>query len=120
MAGIVSGKRGEIAIFRSAVDDIGSPPLGVERPDHVSRISTVYRRDDAVRQFVLRQANGKCEYCGALAFELPNGNGYLEAHPHYQRCKTGPDEVGNVINLCAHYHREARYGRDAENLEAFL
>jgi len=63
-----------------SIDDIGSPPLGVERPDHVSRISTVYRRDDAVRQFVLRQANGKCEYCGALAFELPNGNGYLEAY----------------------------------------
>jgi len=61
-AGILSGKRGEIATFRSAIDDIGSPPPCVERPEDVGRISTGYRRDDAVRQFVLRQANGKCEY----------------------------------------------------------
>ena len=56
---------------------------------------------------------------GALGFELPNGNRYLEAH-HINIAKQGPDKVGNVIALCAHYPREARYGRDAENLEAFF
>jgi hypothetical protein len=62
VAGILSGKRGEIATFRRAIDDIGSPPPCGERPDDVGRTSTGYRRDDAVRQFVLGQANGKCEY----------------------------------------------------------
>jgi 5-methylcytosine-specific restriction protein A len=57
---------------------------------------------------------------GALGFELPNGSGYLEAHHIINIAKQGPDKVGNVIALCAHYPREARYGRGAEHLEAFF
>lgn len=118
VAGVLSGLNGVITAFPSAVDDLGAPPPGVERPDRVHGVSSGYRRDDAVRQFVLRRARGKCEYCETPGFELPDGSGYLEAHHIIALAKDGRDKVNNVIALCAHHHREAHYGRDAEKLEA--
>ncbi|WP_083400893.1 HNH endonuclease [Nitrosospira briensis] len=118
VAGVIDGRTGEIAPFRSAIDDSAAPPPGNERPDRVSGVGSGYRRDDRVRQFVLRRAKGRCEYCGILGFELPDGTNYLEAHHVIALAKEGPDKIGNVIALCAHHHREAHYGRDADKLEA--
>jgi 5-methylcytosine-specific restriction enzyme A len=115
---VLSGSSAAIAPFPSALDDLDASPLGVDRPDRVNGNRSGYRRDDAVRQHVLKRASGRCEHCGAQGFELPGGSYYVEAHHVISLADQGPDRVNNVIALCAHHHREAHYGRGAESLEA--
>lgn len=115
---VIANTRGALAAFPGAIDDLDAPPLGVDHPDRVTSTTTSYRRDEAVRQHVLRRAAGHCEHCGTPGFELPDGRRYLEAHHIIAIANDGPDRVDNVIALCAHHHREAHYGRDAEMLEA--
>lgn len=117
---VQNGLGAAIIPFPSALDDLGAPPPGAERPDRVTGSRNGYRRDDAVRQYVLKRAAGRCEYCGAQGFELPGGGFYVEAHHVISLADQGPDRVHNVIALCAHHHREAHYGRGAEELEAGL
>lgn len=115
---VLSGSSGALSPFPSALDDLDASPPGVDRPDRVTGSRSGYRRDDAVRQHVLKRAAGRCEHCGAQGFELPDGSYYLEAHHVISLADQGPDRVDNVIALCAHHHREAHYGCDAEKLEA--
>jgi 5-methylcytosine-specific restriction protein A len=115
---VITDSRGALMPFPSAMDDLDAPPIGVDHPDRVTKTQTSYRRDEAVRFHVLRRAAGHCEHCGAPGFELPDGRRYLEAHHIIAMSNDGPDRVDNVIALCAHHHREAHYGRDAEKLEA--
>lgn len=115
---VIADSRGALRPFPSAMDDLDAPPIGVDHPDRVTKTQTSYRRDEAVRKHVLSRAAGHCEYCGAPGFELPDGRRYLEAHHITAMSNDGPDRVDNVIALCAHHHREAHYGRDAEKLEA--
>jgi len=102
--------------FYPAADDLHMPQ-GVAQPDRFTTLRTSYRRDDSVRQFVLSRAKGRCEHCGELGFELPDGRHYLEAHHIISMSNDGPDRIDNVIALCAHHHREAHYGKDSEQLE---
>ena len=118
-ADVAAGDPGEIAPFESAIDDLGPAPRGNAKPDKATTVEgTGYRRDRAVREFVLRRSQGRCEYCGAFGFEMPDGSRYLEAHHVISLATEGPDTVKNVIALCAGHHREAHYGKDAENLES--
>ncbi|MBV2182028.1 MAG: HNH endonuclease, partial [Castellaniella sp.] len=129
--GLVAYVSGEVAVdaiinnsvsiidpFPSAIDDIGLAPPGTAHPNRVAIATTGYRRDDAVRKHVLERAQGHCMHCGTPGFELPDGTRYLEAHHIIALANDGPDTVDNVIALCAHHHREAHYGRNAEALEA--
>lgn len=118
VSNILGGTSGPLARFPSAMDDLDAWPSGVDQPDRVIGSRYGYRRDDAVRQYVLKRAAGRCEYCGEQGFELPDGSRYLEAHHVISLADKGPDRIDNVIGLCAHHHREAHYGRDAERLEA--
>lgn len=113
---------GAVAPFESAIDDLGPIPSGKANPDKAATAAgTGYRRDQAVRDFVLRRSRGNCEYCGAPGFEMSDGSRYLEAHHVIFLAAEGPDTVENVIALCAGHHREAHYGKQAELLErAFL
>lgn len=118
---IISDSPAKIVPFASAVDDLDQAPIGVIKPIRVTINSSGYRRDDTVRQFVLKRAVGCCEYCGALGFTMPGQFRYLETHHVVALGKDGPDTVHNVIALCPHHHREAHYGIDADKLEfAFL
>lgn len=114
---VLRGSSAVIAPFPSALDDLDVSPLGVDRPDRVNGSRSGYRRNDAVRQHVLKRAAGHCEHCGAQGFELPGGSYYVEAHHVISLADQGPDMIHNVIALCAH-HREAHYGSGAESLEA--
>jgi 5-methylcytosine-specific restriction protein A len=76
-----------------------------------------YQRDEEVRQFVIKQAKGACEYCRELGFLLSDGRYYLEAHHIIALAKQGPDTVDNVIALCPSDHREAHYGKRAIVME---
>ncbi|WP_172642456.1 HNH endonuclease signature motif containing protein [Azoarcus sp. KH32C] len=99
-----------------AVDDVGAPG-GNPAPDRVIGRTNGFRRDGTVRDYVIRRAQGKCEYCGVTAFRKASGEPYLEAHHIIGLAQTGPDMPHNVIALCANHHREAHYGDNADELE---
>ena len=107
-----------VGLQNSAIDDIPSAPIGSEVPCRTPTAGARYQRDERVRQFVIDQANGKCEYCGKLGFLLADGHRYLEAHHIIALAKQGPDKVENVIALCPSDHREAHYGANRDSLEA--
>jgi 5-methylcytosine-specific restriction protein A len=117
-ASVVTGALLTVRPFASAINDLDQTPAGVTVPVRTSGTSSGYRRDDAVRKYVLRRAAGHCEHCHAPGFELPDGTLYLEAHHVIALGKLGPDTVDNVIALCPHHHRQAHYGREANALEA--
>lgn len=100
-----------------AIDDLDDRPPGVHHPPRVQTSGTAFRRDPAIRDYVLRRADGRCEHCGSQGFLLLNGKHYLEAHHIISLGKEGPDSVDNVIALCPGHHREAHYGVERENLE---
>jgi hypothetical protein len=108
----------QIDHLNSAVDDIPFAPIGSVVPIRTPTTGSRYQRDDKVRQFIIEQAKGVCEYCGKLDFLLLDGNHYLEAHHIIALAKQGPDTVDNVIALCPSDHREAHYGARAGKLEA--
>jgi 5-methylcytosine-specific restriction protein A len=119
---VAAGRHGLVTPFESAIDDIGAPPTGQVSPKkgELAR-GTGYRRDQAVRDFVIKRSRGHCEYCGALGFKMTDGSHYVEAHHVIALSVAGPDTVENVIALCPSHHREAHYGEQAESLEhAFL
>lgn len=102
----------------SARDDLPEgPPPGCADPKQTTRTVTAYPRIPAVRDYVLKQAKGRCEYCGDLGFPKPNGEPYLEAHHLLALSEDGPDTPENVVALCANHHREAHYGHDRAKLE---
>lgn len=121
-ADIAAGSCGLVTPFESAVDDLGCPLQGKSSPDRgIIKSGHWYRRDKAVRDYVISRSCGRCEYCGVLGFAMVDGSHYVEAHHIIALSSQGADAVENVIALCAEHHREAHYGQQAESLEeAFL
>jgi 5-methylcytosine-specific restriction enzyme A len=82
---------------------------------------TVYHRAEAVRVYVLRRADGRCEGCGASApFQTPDGRPYLEPHHTRRLSDGGPDHPVWVIAVCPTCHRRAHYAADAMAYNAHL
>jgi len=77
----------------------------------------VFERSPQVRSHVLARAKGECEWCGAKGFETRAGSVYLETHHIQPLSEKGSDTVSNVIALCPNHHREAHFGKDAENFK---
>jgi len=75
----------------------------------------LYRvRSRAIRLYVLRRADGKCEGCGAAApFTTKEGLPYLEPHHIRRLTDGGPDDPRWVAGICPNCHRRAHYARDA-------
>ncbi len=107
----------EVDSQKSAIRDCDSALLGTTAPDRATSVGWRYQRDDRVRQFVMEQAKGICEYCGELGFLLPDGGHYLEAHHVIALSDQGSDTIDNVIALCPSDHREAHYGAKAVAME---
>jgi hypothetical protein len=107
----------EVSLQNSAIDDIPFAPIGSKAPSRIQTSGSRYQRDEKVRQFVIEQAKGTCEYCREMGFLLQDGNRYLEAHHIIALAKQGPDTVDNVIALCPSDHREAHYGAERVKLE---
>lgn len=114
---VLAGRVGPTQAAQSALDDLGAPPPGSDAPVRVVGQGQGYRRDDAVRRYVVRRANGVCEYCKQPDFLMEGDVSYLEAHHIIRLSMQGPDRVDNVIALCSRHHREAHYGKNAEALE---
>jgi 5-methylcytosine-specific restriction enzyme A len=82
---------------------------------------TLYRRSDAVKDYVLLRAEGLCESCREPApFKRRDGTPYLEPH-HTTRVSDGgldhPMFVGAVCPTC---HREIHHGVDGVERNAEL
>ncbi len=84
-----------------------------EVPGRAPRLTSVFERSAAVRDYVVARAQGVCEGCNSPApFLRPNGVPYLEPH-HIQRLTDGgPDHPKLVIALCPNCHRRVHYGAD--------
>jgi predicted restriction endonuclease len=97
----------------NAVDDIGT-----DKPDRALSQVWLYTRDQAVRNAVLKRANGICEYCGKTGFLKSDGKPYLESHHVIALADDGEDRTTNVIALCPNDHREAHFGAKREEIES--
>jgi 5-methylcytosine-specific restriction protein A len=83
--------------------------------------SGYFARSEAVRQYVLRRAAGKCEGCGALApFITVAGMPYLEPHHIRRLTDQGPDDPRHMAALCPNCHREIHYGKEGDKFNGRL
>lgn len=82
--------------------------------------SEVFVRNPRIRNRVLKRANGKCELCGSKGFFMNDGSVFLETHHIIPLSENGKDIVENVAALCPNHHREAHYGKKAEDIKSIL
>jgi hypothetical protein len=71
-----------------------------------------YQRSASVREQVLNRSSGFCEYCLQPGFMTVSGLAYLETHHIVPLADNGPDEISNVVALCANCHRKAHHAAD--------
>ena len=77
----------------------------------------IYQRSEAVREYVLARANGKCECCGSAApFKREDGSAYLEPHHIRRLSDGGPDHPRWVAATCPNCHREIHFGAGGNEL----
>ncbi|PJJ59850.1 HNH endonuclease [Hymenobacter chitinivorans] len=75
----------------------------------------VFVRSKAIKDYVLKRANGVCEGCGNKApFITKKQEPYLEPHHTTRIADGGPDHPEHVIALCPSCHRRAHYAIDAQ------
>lgn len=91
------------------------PPPGLAAPRRVLQAGSFgYERSPAVKAWVLSQAKGKCESCGAAApFVTANGEPFLEVHHVTPLAVAGPDTVDNAVAICPNCHRALHHAADA-------
>jgi 5-methylcytosine-specific restriction protein A len=83
--------------------------------------ATAHTRSAAVRVYVLRRSEGKCEGCRSPApFFKPGGEPYLEAHHIRRLADKGPDHPNGVIALCPNCHRRVHHGADGAEYNSSL
>lgn len=89
-------------------------------PTKVSYEATAFVRDPEVRRLVLKRARGICELCGVRGFEMVSGALYLETHHVVPLSEDGPDNLWNVVAICANDHRRAHYSADRDAIRESL
>ena len=105
------------------IDELRKAALMTARPAATQRErKTIERlRSRAIRLYVLRRANGRCEGCSAPApFRARDGLAYLEPHHTTRLSDEGPDHPAHVIGLCPNCHRRAHYSEDKTKFNAAL
>jgi 5-methylcytosine-specific restriction protein A len=76
----------------------------------------IYIRANAIKEYVLKRADGICEYCSKAAPFVTKLGPYLECHHILRLSDGGPDHPMNVIGICPNCHREAHYALDKEEI----
>ncbi|MDD1792760.1 HNH endonuclease [Enterovibrio sp. ZSDZ42] len=100
---------------------IGEKPKGVKKPKATEAKTSVYERSREVKGWVLAQAKGLCECCGAEApFIKENGEPYLEVHHVVRLSEGGSDTVENTVALCPNCHRELHFGDSKQDRSKWL
>jgi 5-methylcytosine-specific restriction protein A len=105
----------------SSTDFLSSPPPGNKDPKSATSTTTTYERDLKVRDWVLKNAKGKCEGCGQNApFLLTDGAPCLEVHHVRRLADNGSDRTTNAVALCPNCHRRCHLSADGEMFTASL
>lgn len=106
----------------SESDDPESISYGGSRnPESLKVEVTQYRRDTAIKVWVLRNAKGRCECCNKTApFRNADGTPYLEVHHVRRLADSGSDTLSNTVALCPNCHREVHHGANKESLVIHL
>jgi hypothetical protein len=79
--------------------------VGTRRRSVITRMRAI-----AIKNYVLRRAAGKCEFCEAAApFRTVDGEPYLESHHITRLADEGPDHPAHVIGVCPNCHRRAHF-----------
>ena len=89
-------------------------------PQRHDTSGTAFNRSAAVRDAVLKRANGICEYCGEPGFKTDSGAIFLETHHVVALADDGPDHEWNVVGVCPNDHRRAHFGDDAAEIQKVL
>ena len=85
------------------------------------RKAMIQQRSRAIKLYVLKRANGKCEGCGTPApFRTPKRKLYLEPHHIRRLSDGGPDHPRWVVAVCPNCHRRAHYSEDARTYNEHL
>ena len=117
---------GLLRLARGVSSPEQSAPTSIEplQPEFVDQFSmprvpgrhdtsgSAVNRSAAVRDAVLRRANGVCEYCGLPGFKTASGAIFLETHHVIALADNGPDQEWNVVGVCPTDHRRAHLGDD--------
>ncbi|GAB2730664.1 HNH endonuclease [Comamonas sediminis] len=111
----------EIEVREKVDDKRQEIPIGNRNPGTTRTEVTQFIRDPAVKAWVLKQAAGICECCGAYApFENTDGQPFLEVHHVRKLAAGGSDTVSNAVALCPNCHRAMHYGIKAKELVDLL
>ena len=88
-------------------------PEGAIQPRASISSVTTFARDPAVKAWVLRRANGKCECCLEDApFVTVEGYPFLEVHHLKTLADGGSDRISNAVALCPNCHRRFHHSGD--------
>ena len=91
------------------------PPQGNRQPSKNPTTAQQFVRDPEVKAWVLQQAAGRCESCGANApFVSLDNQPFLEVHHVKGLADGGSDTVYNAVALCPNCHREMHHGIERE------
>jgi 5-methylcytosine-specific restriction protein A len=96
---------------------------GSDMPECEVRVaSRIYiARSQAVKNYALARAKGRCERCGRPApFSTAAGTPFLEVHHILRLADAGPDRIDAVAAVCPNCHREAHHGMNSRELNAEL
>ena len=89
---------------------LAPPPRNLE-PKKATR--NVRHRSEAVKVYVQRRAQGRCEGCHKPApFLTKTGRPYLEPHHTQRLSDSGPDNPRWVVAVCPNCHRRAHHAAD--------
>jgi predicted HNH restriction endonuclease len=107
----------EVEVRNALAQHSASPPEGSKAPPTQTGETTQFKRDPAVKAWVLSQANGICECCAQPApFKAGDGRGFLELHHVRMLSAGGSDTVCNAVAICPNCHRALHYSIDAKKL----
>jgi 5-methylcytosine-specific restriction protein A len=104
--------------LKEAAYAAAAAPQGVAKG---SASRNIYVRSRAVRDYVLKRANGICERCKLPApFARKDGTPYLEPHHTRRVSDGGPDHPRWVGAICPSCHRHIHYGQSGATLNEEL
>ena len=109
----------------SSLEELREKALKAAKPSQSKRwqdAKQLYQqRSQAVRDYVLARASGKCELTGQPApFLTKSGKPYLEVHHTRRLSDGGPDDPRYVAAICPTAHREIHFGKSGDELNKRL
>ena len=76
------------------------------RKTYRRNVSEQYNRNEYVKEYARRRANGDCDLCEESAPFESNKVPFLEIHHVEWLARGGPDTINNVVALCPNCHRK--------------